>query len=125
VGCHAPSLLYTEFKCTFWLLLHMHGPPPHDLTFPHSLARSLTPLQVILLVDEELGALPWEALPLMRQHCSCVSRATSLYHLRAGMQAVATGPGNGSFDMASVTYVVDSRCEGSLPEHTQVSNGVR
>jgi hypothetical protein len=42
--------------------------------------------QVILLVDEELGALPWEALPLIKQHCACVSRSTSLYHLRAGMQ---------------------------------------
>ncbi|KAL6746566.1 hypothetical protein V8C86DRAFT_2938695 [Haematococcus lacustris] len=63
--------------------------------------------------------LPFEGLPLIRTKCCAFSRATSLYALRAGMQAVASGPGAGSFDLTTLTYLVDTRCEGSLPEHAQ------
>ena len=105
----------------------------------------LTCLQVVLLLDHELMALPFEGLPLLRSTCAAVSRTTSLHALRVSMQrspaagelgapsleaststgtegaagcALAAPP---SFELSRATYIVDARCEGSMAE--QASGG--
>lgn len=45
-----------------------------------------TILQTVLLLDAELSSLPWEAIPFLRTSHAQLSRATSLYALRAAMQ---------------------------------------
>lgn len=76
--------------------------------------------KVLLLIDPELKALPFEALPHLRSNCSSVARCPSLHLLHVAAQAAAspddaTAPP--SFDVTGgITYIVDPKCEGSSPE---------
>ena len=78
--------------------------------------------KVLLLVDPDLKAMPFEALPYLRANCSSVARCPSLHMLH--MAAQGSGPEGAvvgealapAFDIGGLSYIVDPKCEGSAPE---------
>lgn len=93
------------------------GPPSSTCLPP---PPSTAPPQLSLLLDTELAPLPWEALPSLRAGCAAVSRCPSLHQLAAvTAAAAAANDGLGSFDLSSLTPIVDPKYECSAPEQAR------